>query len=550
MYNLGIKYYSNICTQVTSSSNYDFVSINTNYEGGVVFFSRNAWGNTYTQTYWKANYPNLIFTLYYNLQKPEVTIINDTELINQLERIKLLNGLNQISLSSDGTLKLSYVSDYEYIDEHYLKDINVNFGEKYGPVNSIVLSRSAGADNVYLRDEYSIEEDGLCEIKISDNQIMNFNDRDTYLPDLLKTLKGYGYYLNDFSSTGITFYELCDKYRVKIGDTKYPCIMYNDEVLVTQGLQENVHTDRPEESETPYSKSDTTDRRINQTNLIVDKQAGQIEALTTKTEDIEEDLSENYYTKTMTNQLIQEAETGVTNTFSEAGGNNILRNTNFTAKEVLETGQDYEYWYGSVVKTTNNNSANGMSILLQNGNLYQEQQVANGTYTVSFYYKKLNPLATGKLVVNGTEYALTEEDYTLFQTGLKDEVGAYITQPIIVSDNYLKVQFTSDTDNAFEIYDIMCNFGTVKLAYSQNQNETITNTVNISKGITITASDKDVKFVATPDGIRIKNKDTDEIITDFTDKGMDTKNAIIEETATIVGIYRQKVDDQVWDSLM
>ena len=59
---------------------------------------------------------------------------------------------------------------------------------------------------MYLK---SIEINGLCEIKIEDNQIMNMNNRDEYLPDILEKLDGLEYYINDFSSTGIVYYELC-----------------------------------------------------------------------------------------------------------------------------------------------------------------------------------------------------------------------------------------------------------------------------------------------------------------------------------------------------
>ena len=58
-----------------------------------------------------------------------------------------------------------------------MKDVNVDFGQKYGAINSIVLSRSGESDNVYLRDEESVAQNGLTEIKIVDNQIMNFNNR-------------------------------------------------------------------------------------------------------------------------------------------------------------------------------------------------------------------------------------------------------------------------------------------------------------------------------------------------------------------------------------
>ena len=165
------------------------------------------------------------------------------------------------------------------IDEDYLKDINVDFGQKYGVINSIVLSRAGESDNVYLQDEQSVEQNGLTEVKIVDNQIMNFNNRSDYLQGLLAALDGLYYYLNDFNSTGILYYEVGDLYNVQIGENSYQCLMLNDEINVTTGIEEIIHTDMPEKSETDYSKADKTDMRINKTYLIVDKQNQQIESV-------------------------------------------------------------------------------------------------------------------------------------------------------------------------------------------------------------------------------------------------------------------------------
>ena len=178
----------------------------------------------------------------------------------------------------EGNIATEYVpfSQGDTIDEQFLKDVNVNFGEKFGPVNTIVLSRSAGADNVYYP---AVLPEDPKEIKISDNQIMNGNDRADYLPDLYNVLNGLEYYTNDFSSTGICYYDICDRYAVKIDENIYSCVMFNDEVDITQGLEENVYTDLPEETNTDYTKADKDDRKINQTYIMVDKQNGVIESL-------------------------------------------------------------------------------------------------------------------------------------------------------------------------------------------------------------------------------------------------------------------------------
>ena len=194
----------------------------------------------------------------------------------------LYEGVNNITQTNNDlpfVISLTYADNTQGIDEEYLKDVNVNFGEKYGPVNSVVLSRSAESDSIYQKDDESIEQNGLTEIKIKDNQILNGNNRDEFLPQIFSQLNGFEYYLNDYSSTGITYYDLMDRYDVTIGENTYSCVMFNDEINVTQGLEENVYSERLEMSETDYTKSDKTDRKINQAYIIVDKQNQQINSV-------------------------------------------------------------------------------------------------------------------------------------------------------------------------------------------------------------------------------------------------------------------------------
>lgn len=244
-------------------------------------------------------------------------------------------------------LEGTYEEFEETIDEEYLKDINVKFGEKYGKINSIVLSRSAESDNVYLQDENSVAYNGLCELKISDNQIMNFNNRSDYLPDILEKLNGIEYYINDFSSTGICYYDVTDKYNVKIGENIYPCVMFNDQINVTQGLEEIIHTDLSEQAETDYTKADKTDRRINQTYLIVDKQNQIIESVITRVETQDKKLDQ-----------------AIENT------NNLSANFNdFKDNEYLKSIQNLQdqidgaiqFWKGNEIPTLNNYPANNWS---------------------------------------------------------------------------------------------------------------------------------------------------------------------------------------------
>ena len=184
-----------------------------------------------------------------------------------------------ICLNENDELLVKYPTQTnDTIDEEFLKDVNVEFGQMYGAINTIVLSRSGESDNIYYPE--TLPENPI-EIKIKDNQIMNWNDRSDYLPGIYNALNGLYYYINDFSSTGILYYEVGDLYNIQVGENTYQCLMLNDEINITTGIEEIIHTDLPEQSETDYTKADKTDRRINQTYLIVDKQNQQIESLIT-----------------------------------------------------------------------------------------------------------------------------------------------------------------------------------------------------------------------------------------------------------------------------
>ncbi len=283
---------------------------------------------------------------------------------------------------------------------------------------------------------------------------------------------------------------------------------------------------------------------VQETNAMIKIASDEIENKVSTTYATVDNLNNNYYTKTNVEDMIINSETGVTNTFSEAGGNNVFRNTGLWFGD---SGQDsYEFWEGKAKRGKNDNASLYSSILLQAGTFKQEQEVPNGNYSVSFYYTKLNSVATATVTINDKTYPLESLETKQFFTGEEDENGNYIVLPLKVSSNHLSIAFTTDVNNSIEIYDLMVNKGTVKLAYSQNENEVTTDTVNISKGITITSSVNDVQLKANADGIRVLNKNNDEKITEFTDKGMTTKQAVIEEEANICKAFFFDAGDQTW----
>lgn len=429
-----------------------------------------------------------------------------------------------ICLDNDDKVEIRYISNesVDTFDEEFLKDVNVTFGDKYGKVNSIVLSRSAESDNVYLQDEESVETNGLCELKIIDNQIMNFNDRADYLPDILEKLNGLEYYINDFASTGITYLELCDRYNIQVGDNIYSCVMLNDEILVTQGLVENVYTEMSEETETDYAKADKDDRKINQVYLIVNKQEGEIEALISKTKNIDD-----FYTKEQINKLILNSESGLTNIFKSVGGNNLLKNSALYFK----TNDTYDYWTGSVEKIVYSEAQSNTAIKLKEDTFKQSVSLANGDYTLSFKYKCLNELGSASVKINNEEYSLVGENE--------------FVNTLTIETNQLELEFSSSLDDSYIIYDLMLNIGTEASTWSQYQNEVHTDTVNISKGIEVEATENDTKATMNADGFNVINKNTSANVLKATDTGIETTD-VKADKGTIGGMSVKKVQNQSW----
>lgn len=429
----------------------------------------------------------------------------------------------------------------------YSNMLKLKLNPKYGPINSVILARSPQEDNIYMQDSESIEDYGLTEWRIENNEFVD-KDRETALPDIFNLLNGIEYYPFEVDTEGLGWYEIADAISITNNSgTTYDTAIFNYSITIDGGIKESFKTVAETKTQTQYQYATKIEKRIKNTEIITNKQDGEIKALTNTTENLRDTVG-NMYTKVQVNELVQKSETGLTNTFSEAGGNNIFRNTGLFAENHEDDSNinPYEFWYGLVERTKEDKASNQNALLLQDDTLYQEQTVPNGIYTVSFKYKKLIELANVKVVINDIEYNLSELTDTKFMTGEKDNDGNYITQPLEVTSQHINVKFISDIDDACEVYDLMVNAGAVALAYSQNQNETTTDTVNISKGIEINSNQTNTKFRADSDGTRVINKKNGEIVSKWTDTGSDEKELIVREKATIVNTLFQEVDDHTW----
>lgn len=225
--------------------------------------------------------------------------------------------------------------------------------------------------------------------------------------------------------------------------------------------------------------------------------------------------------------------TGLTNSLKNVGGNNFIKNS------VGFFGN--EYWEGTIVSNTNtdiqqNNVSRG-AIFLQNGQIAQTvTQLKQGTYNISFHYKKTsNVSATAKVIINNNETSLTKTEWT------------YYEDVIEITDGIFSILFESDSDNIFLISDLLLISGDTRQPWSQNSNEIQSDNVHIGEGITVESSTTDTYTRIDADGTRIFNKNTNNAVTTFTKEGIET-DYIDSGKALIAGVLIQKINGQIWFS--
>lgn len=457
--------------------------------------------------------------------------------------------LSVIQLDSEQYQEDEVIDDYTELDDK--RDTH--------PITIVQLGMSqVQGVSVEARWEAGVAQYGEHYLILNDNPFAyTMEKRQQLVGNILEQVKGLGYSSFESKFAFKPYLEIGDKikFRNKAGE------LVDSIVLKIDTDYEDITLSAPSiaDATVDYIVSDT-EEKIRRAEVIANQASGQVTIISNQVREIGQTVESNYqqmtenfnnyYTIEQTNQMLVDAETGVTNTFSEAGGNNIFRNTGLWFEETNTGAMTvYEYWKGYAKKISDDNAMNNSAILMQEGSFIQEQPVPNGNYSISFNYQLLNPLATAKVKINDVEYNLDSTSVKQFYTGEQDTNGNYITQPLIVSSKNIRIEFICSIDDGLKIYDLMCNKGNVKLAYSQNENETTTDTVNISKGITITSTNMETIFKANANGIRILTL-TGNVIAYFTDKGLSTKEIIVEDEAQIVKTLWQEVGDQTWITRM
>ena len=457
-------------------------------------------------------------------------------------RETIKNASNKTLIVSDDILL--FLNDYG-ANIISLDPDNEDYEKNIAIARNLVNNNQVG--HIYLKDDESIEENGLCEIKISENQFMNFNDRNEYLPDILDTLDGIEFYLNDFESTGIIYYEPCDLYGITIGETTYNCIMLNDDINVSQGLVENIYTDIPDGTETDYKKADKTDQRINKANLIVDKQGKQIEGLITEVGEHDARLT----------QLTINID-NIQNLFQITGGSNLIKNSQLLLPDDFWTFTDKEgssQSYHTPLGEGYNGSLIGQTVAVANIVLRdctattKDINITNLKMSVphvlNYYISQdkqttsivtLTAKNTGEVIYTDTVTTTTNE------VSMKNKSISFITTD---TEYILSIESSSASTGYTTIYDLMLNTGDKK-SWEPSVSEVYSTILKMSQlGMQVFSSGSNILTLITSDGFQVREAtqsgsgeiNVGRIISEFDRDGLTTETA--EMKKLIIGKYVQ-----------
>lgn len=78
----------------------------------------------------------------------------------------------------------------------------LKYKPKYGPVNSLVLARTPQEDNIAVSDNDSITNNGLTEVKLANNEILD-DDRRKLITPIFDSIKDFSYHPFEAETTGL-----------------------------------------------------------------------------------------------------------------------------------------------------------------------------------------------------------------------------------------------------------------------------------------------------------------------------------------------------------
>ena len=361
--------------------------------------------------------------------------------------------------------------------------------DKYGEINSVVLARTPQEDNVYRRDESSIQTNGLTEFRIENNEILD-KARDNAIDAIFNALKGVSYYPFETTTEGLGWYEIGDCFDI-VNDTGdvLNTALFNFSITIDGSIKETLKTTAETKTQTQYQYATSLAKRIKNTEIIVNKQEGYIEQLVSDMND-EDGIVNQKYT-----QIYQDIDE-IINSVQNSGGNNLIKNSVMFAYDSdgiplnWELEGDGNLSMNSNAESLAYGALSGHSFCLVGMIARQKVNVklsAEGEPSYYTFSTKIKKGAVGSCYVK--LYNTTEEYIIEIPSGTEAYYTDYEIKGVSPKESYYIVEFYGSADSDATFTDNMLALGEYKSQWTQANGEVMNTQVNINlNGVLVKSS--------------------------------------------------------------
>ncbi len=475
----------NLDKNITTIKAYDTIGImgKTKYDGGLTFNTSigsliEEIAAKFSLAYEQEEIPNLDYVVASDQYE------NSSEVTYRdiLAEIAGVTGTIAAVGGSNNQLQLKTINKTPIETLTYANLRKIKLNEKYGVVNSIVLARTPQEDNIVATDDESIAENGLTEIKLANNSIMD-NDRQLFAPILLTAADGFSFYPFEATTEGHGWYEICDLLNATDGTNDWPILITSISLTLGGGIKETIKGVAPTETQTNYALAGGITKTLYNTEIKVDKQSQIIESVVEEQTILENQVNENYTTIT---QSISNVVTSV----QSSGGNNLLKNS---AMYSLDSDGSPIAWTSSGSGTIDiapsaeaavNGSLSRQNISLKGMTVFQTVAVKadNSDITDKTYYSfscKIRKTAIGECfirITDGTEIGVWEINLI---NGEESFYKEYSIEGILPNSSNLTISVYGSSDSEFSINDMMLAVGDYRTQWTQANGEFANTQVSI-----------------------------------------------------------------------
>lgn len=165
----------------------------------------------------------------------------------------------------------------QILDSSFLSNLVV--GEKFGPVNALVLGRGSVEDNIESINQQSINLNGRCEIRFDENEFID-SKREEVIDEMFQQINGLEYYAIEASNLGLLWLEPCDVIIAKDREeNEYKAIYLKANVTINIGIQGEMESNIPESTTTEYKITTKEQKKTLKVERMAKKHEGIIQDL-------------------------------------------------------------------------------------------------------------------------------------------------------------------------------------------------------------------------------------------------------------------------------